>query len=315
LAKAYDSEPETGSARRIGAFLAITAFQGTLITSTMFMTAMAANPLLVELAAEVGVEITWVGWMLAASVPGLANLIIMPLLVYWIYPPEIKETPAASEMAKNALTEMGPIKRSEWIMLFVFFLLLTLWIFGRLIGIHSTTTALAGLIVLLLTGVLNWEDILQEREAWNTLVWFAALVMMASFLNELGFIPWFSESVSQQMSGLSWIAAYLALSVVYFYSHYLFASNTAHVSSMYAPFLAATLAVGTPPLVAALTLAFFSNLSACTTHYGTGPAPIFFGAKFVEPVTWWRLGAVLSLLYLTIWLGLGIGWWRVLGLW
>ena len=117
------------------------------------------------------------------------------------------------------------------------------------------------------------------------------------------------------MEGLPWLTAYLGLSVIYFYSHYLFASNTAQVSSMYAPFLAVTLAVGTPPLLAALTLAFFSNVSACTTHYGTGPAPIFFGAKFVETTTWWKLGAILSLLYIAIWLGIGIGWWKLLGLW
>jgi len=315
LAKAYDSEPQSGSSRRIGAFLVITAFQGTLISSSMFMTAMAANPLAVELASKLSIEVTWLRWMLAASVPGLVSLTLMPLFVYWLYPPEVRETPAAAAMAKDALTRMGPMKREEWIMLGVFFLLLTLWIFGRLLGVHTTTTALAGLVILLLTGVLEWDDIVQEREAWNTLVWFAALVMMASFLNELGFIPWFSESVSQRMSGLTWITAYLGVTIVYFYSHYLFASNTAHVSSMYAPFLAAALAVGTPPLLAALTLAFFSNLSACTTHYGTGPAPIFFGAQFVEAGTWWKLGATLSFLYLAIWLGIGICWWKVLGLW
>lgn len=315
LAKAYGSEPASESSRRIGSFLAVAAFQGTLITSAMFMTAMAANPLVVELAAEMGIEITWVGWMLAGSVPGLISLTLMPLFLYWIYPPEIKETPAAAQMARDVLAEMGSMKKNEWIMLLVFLLLLTLWIFGRLFLIHSTATALAGLVVLLLSGVLQWDDIIREREAWNTLVWFAALVMMARFLNELGFIPWFSQSVSVYMAGLPWLIAYLGLGLVYFYSHYLFASNTAHVSSMYAPFLAVTLAVGTPPLLAALTLAFFTNLSACTTHYGTGVAPIFFGARFVEPLTWWKLGAVLSILYLALWLGPGIAWWKILGLW
>jgi DASS family divalent anion:Na+ symporter len=315
LAKAYNSDPETNSSHKIGAFLAVSAFQGTLITSAMFMTAMAANPLLVELAAELGIEITWVGWMVAASVPGFVSLVLMPLLLYWIYPPEITKTPAAAQMAREVLHRMGPMKKNEWIMLGVFLLLLTLWIFGGLLEVHSTTTALVGLAILLLTRVLRWENILDEREAWNTLVWFAALVMMARFLNELGFIPWFSQSVRHQMAGLPWIVAYLSLSIVYFYSHYLFASNTAQVSSMYAPFLAATLAVGTPPLLAAVTLAIFSNVSACTTHYGTGAAPIFFGARFVDPVTWWRLGAVLSLFHLLIWLGLGIGWWKLIGLW
>jgi DASS family divalent anion:Na+ symporter len=218
-------------------------------------------------------------------------------------------------MAREALIRMGSMKRNEWIMLGVFVLLLVLWIFGRVINVHTTTTALTGLVILLLTGVLNWDDIIDEREAWNTLVWFAALVMMAGFLNELGFIPWFSNSVSLKLSHLTWISAYLGISLVYFYSHYLFASNTAYVSSMYTPFLAAALAVGTPPLLAALTLAFFTNLSACTTHYGTGPAPIFFGAQFVEAATWWKLGVLLSLFHLLIWMGLGIYWWKLLGLW
>jgi DASS family divalent anion:Na+ symporter len=139
--------------------------------------------------------------------------------------------------------------------------------------------------------------------------------MMASFLTDLGLIPWFSDAVGDLFGGQGWVAAFLGLSLVYFYSHYFFASNTAHVSAMYAPFLGVALVVGTPPLLAALVLGFFSNLFSSMTHYGTGPAPVLFGAGYVDVADWWRLGFVVSLANLGIWLVVGSLWWRVLWLW
>ncbi len=315
IAKSYGSEPGDGTARKIGAFLTITCFQGTVITSAMFLTAMAANPLAVQLAGDLGVEITWGGWALAAIVPGLVSLAVVPWVLYKMYPPEIKETPTAAQVAKNELQKMGKLKAAEWTMLGTFFLLLILWIFGRELGVRSTTAAFVGLAVLLISGALTWNDILQETGAWNTLVWFSALVMMATNLNELGLIPWLGETIGAAVGDIGWEAAFLILSLVYFYSHYLFASNTAHVSSMYGAFLAVATAVGTPPTLAALVLAFFSNLFSSMTHYGTGPAPVLFGSGYVEMGAWWKLGGIISVVNIVIWLGIGGLWWKVLGIW
>jgi DASS family divalent anion:Na+ symporter len=316
LAHAFQSEPDDGSARKIGSYLSKTAFQGTVITSAMFLTAMAANPLIVKFAADQGITLTWAGWAIAASVPGIVSLIVVPLVIYVLYPPEIKETPAATQLARRELQNMGPVSPHEWIMLAVFALLLVLWIFApQLGGINATTTAMTGLLVLLVTGVLTWQDLLEEKGAWDTLVWFSALVMMATFLNKLGLIPWFSKEVGGMLAGTYWVTAFLILTLVYFYSHYFFASQTAHISAMYAAFLAVALALGVPPLFAALVLAFSSNLFSSLTHYGTGPAPVYFGAGYVELRTWWGLGFVISLVNIVIWVGLGGIWWKVLGLW
>jgi DASS family divalent anion:Na+ symporter len=114
---------------------------------------------------------------------------------------------------------------------------------------------------------------------------------------------------------VSWVVGFLGLSLTYFYAHYFFASNTAQVGAMYAAFLAVAIGLGTPPMLAALVLAFFSNLFACTTHYGTGPGPIFFGTGDVSLGTWWKTGFAMSVVYIVIWLGVGALWWRVLGLW
>jgi DASS family divalent anion:Na+ symporter len=282
----------------------------------MFLTAMAANPLAQKLAGDLKISITWGGWALAALVPGLVSLILVPWVIYKIYPPEIRETPNAVKLAKEKLAELGPVSTKEWMMIFVFVMLLVLWIFAKQFGdMNASTAALIGLSALLVLGVLGWDDVKNETGAWDTLVWFAALVMMASFLNKLGMIPWFSQFIGSMMGGHGWIFAFLALSLIYFYSHYFFASNTAHVASMYAAFLGVCIAVGAPPVLAALLLGFFGNLFAGLTHYGAGPAPVLFGTGYVEVVTWWRLGFVISVINIVIWIGIGGLWWKAIGLW
>ncbi len=184
LCTSLGSDAAQGTERRIASFLTFTAYQGVVVTSTMFLTAMAANPLAAELAAQQGVEISWSLWALAASVPGALSLLLVPLLIFRLYPPEITTTPEAPELARARLREMGAMTRDERILLTVFVLLLGLWIFGDVLGIHTTATAMAGVGAMLATGTLRWDDILNERSAWDPLIWFAVLVMLANQLGE-----------------------------------------------------------------------------------------------------------------------------------
>jgi DASS family divalent anion:Na+ symporter len=225
------------------------------------------------------------------------------------------KTPEAPVLARSALAALGPMKRSEKMMGLVSVILLVAWIFGTALRLDATAAALMAIAALLVTGVLSWDDITHEREAWNTFVWFATLVMMATFLGSLGLIKWFSGQVGSVFGGIGWLPGFLGLSLTYFYSHYFFASTTAHVSAMYAPFLAVALGLGAPPLLAAMVLGFFSTLFASLTHYGTAPAPILFGSGHVSLGTWWKVGGVVSVVNIAIWLGIGAVWWKVLGLW
>lgn len=316
VSKTYGSEPSGPSARRIGAYLTQTAFIVNCVTSAMFLTAMAGNPLAQELAAGQGVSITWGGWALAAIVPGVVSLIVVPWVMFRIYPPELRETPEAADTAADNLKALGPLSRNEWIMTGTIVGLLLLWTLGDpLFDMTATTTALIGLGVLLLVSVLTWEDVKKETQAWDTLVWFAALVMMATFLNTLGLIPWVSDRMSTATGGMSWVVAFAILTIVYFYSHYLFASNTAHISAMYAAFLATAIATGAPPMFAALVFGFISSLFATLTHYSSGPAPVLFGSGYVPLSAWWRNGFVMSVVLILIWTTIGGAWMKVLGHW
>lgn len=315
ISEALGSKIEDGTHRKLGSYLFKVAYSGNVITSAMFLTAMASNPMIQSFAAVQGVEITWTNWALAASIPGLISLIVIPLFLYIVYPPQVKQFDSAVDLATQRLNAMGPMSTKEWTMAGIFVLMLISWIFGESYGITTTTTSLVGVCLLLMTKIISWDDVLAEKEAWHTLIWFAILVTMAKYLQIYGVISWFSTSVGWFVSGMEWHSAFAILLLIYFYSHYLFASNTSHISAMYATFLAVAISVNTPPLFAALALGFCSNLFASLTHYASSTSPIFFGAGYVPIGTWWRLGFIISVINLVIWFGAGSLWWKAIGIW
>ncbi|MDH6250587.1 DASS family divalent anion:Na+ symporter [Chryseobacterium sp. H1D6B] len=314
MAISFDSVPEKPEThRKLGSFLTLNSYYMNLISSSMFLTGTASNPMCQKFAANLGINITWMSWAAAGFLPGLAAFFIVPLVLYKLYPPELKKTGDAPKMAAQKLKEMGPISRNEWLMLLAFFILLALWIFGGSLSIDATTTAFIGLTLLLLTSVLTWEDVKSEKGAWDTIVWFAVLVMMASSLNELGFIGWFSDLIKMKIGGLSWYVAFPVIIIVYFFSHYIFASATAHVAAMYAALLGVGVAVGIPPMLLAMMLGFLGSIYGVLTHYGHGPAPVFFGSGYVELKAWWLRGLEIGIVLLIIYMVVGGLWMKVLG--
>jgi DASS family divalent anion:Na+ symporter len=254
-------------------------------------------------------------------VPGILCLVVMPLVIYLIYPPDVKVTPDAKGFAKDNLADMGSISRQEKIMLGVFGLMLLLWanipalLLGEQYSVDATTTAFIGLTTLILTGVLTWEDILKEKSAWDTIIWFGALIMMAAYLNELGLIRWFSDNIEAMIgtTGLGWVGAVAILTLVYLYIHYFFASTTAHITALFAAFYVVGLSLGAPPMLYALILAAAGNIMMTLTHYATGTAPVIFNSGYVTLKEWWGIGAIMSVVNLVIWIGAGMIWWKVLG--
>jgi len=210
---------------------------------------------------------------------------------------------------------MGPLSTRERRMLMVFSLVLALWIAGDWLAVSATTAALLGVALLLLTGVLEWRDIVEEKSGWDVFVWFGGLMMLAAQLEKAGFPRAFAQALAAAVQGWPWWWALVLMLVVYVYAHYAFASLVAHVTAMFPAFFATSIALGAPPLVAAVGFGVLSNVNAALTHYGTGPAPIVFGTGYVSQPAWWRIGFILSLVHLCIWLPVGFLWWKLLGLW
>jgi DASS family divalent anion:Na+ symporter len=298
---------------KVGSYLILCAFHANIITAGMFITAMAGNPLAVRLAADQGVSISWLDWAVAASVPGLVCLAIIPVAMLWIVQPQIRQTPDATALAQRELVALGPISAKEIIMAAIFLGLLVLWIFGEDLAIGATLAAALGVSLLFITGVLTWDDALNEKSAWDTMIWIGLLIMLASKLNEYGMVSWFGKEFGAHLEGFHRLAVYMLVAAIYCYIHYFFASATAHISALFPLSMALMVAAGIPPFTAAVALGVLSNVNGCLTQYGIGSGPVMFGAGYVTQGEWWKAGFLMSLIYMFVWLVIGPLWWQFLG--
>ncbi|MBI4893861.1 MAG: DASS family sodium-coupled anion symporter [Acidobacteria bacterium] len=314
IADLYGSEPG-GSARRLGSYLMAAVYQTICVTAAMFLTGQASNPLAAQMAGAYGYKVTWAGWLAAGFVPGLISLAVIPWVVLKLYPPEIRNTPEATTFARTEIGKMGPMSAREKVLTGIFAAVCTAWVSSSWTGVDITLVALCGCAALLATGVLEWSDIVREHAAWDLFFWYGGLVRLGKALNEQGVTHAFAQGVGASFSALDWLPLLLVALLVFYYAHYLFASITAHILAMYAPFLALLAAKGAPIGLVVFSFACLANLSAGLTNYGTTPSPMFFAQGYVSMGDWYRIGFVVSLCHLLIWGTAGLAWWKLLGLW
>ncbi len=309
IPKLYGSEPGTESTRKIGAYLMWTALATTCVTSSMFLTGLAPNLLALDLVKKTAnIQISWTAWLVGFLPVGALLVLSVPLLVYWIYPPEIKESWEVPVWVGGELEKMGKISLREVEMALLALLALGLWIFGGAF-VDATTVALVVIGLMVVLGVVSWDDVLENRAAWNVLVWFATLVTLADGLNKVGFVGWFAKKAAAPLAGLPPTAVMVLLVVLFFAIHYFFASLTAHATATLPVILAAGAAVpGLDLRTFALLLCFSLGIMGILTPYATGPSPVYYGSGFVPRRDFWRLGLVFGLIYLAALLAVGVPW-------
>ena len=298
-----DNEP-----RKIGSYISWVAIAATCVTSSMFLTALAPNLLAVSLVEKnTGIAIQWGQWFGTLAVIMIPLFLLVPYLAYLVYPPEQKHSPEAPAWAAKELEKMGSITKKELIMLGLGLLALVMWIFGKQIGVNSTTAALAVLCLLVLTDVITWEDVITNKAAINVFIWFATLVAMASGLKKVGFLKWAAGLISGGLVGFDSVTICIMLIVLFFLFHYLFASVTAHTVALLPLFLgvASNLLPATMIESLALLLVGSLGLMGILTPYATGPSPIWYGAGYISQAVWWRLGAIFGAIYLAALVFLG----------
>ena len=305
----YGSKPNDPSARKIGSYVMWVAVSASAITSSLFLTALAPNVLAVEIARRtVNVDIDWLSWFAAIAPAGILLLLALPLLAYWIYPPDIKRSEEVPKWADRELVTMGPVSARETIVAILVTMALVLWIFGARY-VNATTVALVVVVAMILTRVFTWEDMLKYSAAWNTLAWFATLVTLADGLNRVGFVTWFAETVAGPLAGVSPIVAMVVLIAVFFFAHYMFASVTAHTTAMLPVMLAVGATIPAMPMREyALLLSLTIGIMSVISPYASGVNPVYYGSGYLPTRDFWRLGAIFGLIFITVFLTVSVPW-------
>jgi L-tartrate/succinate antiporter len=303
----YGSMPHDASARQIGGYLMWTSFSACAVTSTLFMTACAPNLLAVELAEKIAhVEITWQQWFYASAPFAVPLLLALPVLVYVLYPPRIREGTQVRSWASTELKTMGALSSREVKLGALVLLAIGLWVFGAHV-MEAATAALIVVCLMLLMRVITWNEMSKNSTAWTTLTLLATLVTLAGGLSKTGFIQWFASSVATHVNGLSPTLAVMALVAVYFVSHYMFASLTAHTSALLPVMLAVGMGIpGVPAGELALALALSTGIMGVITPYATGPGPVYYESGYIPSADFWRLGTIFGAIFLGALLLIGV---------
>ena len=297
------SLPAPESRKKTGSYLMMTAISGHTISSALWFTGMAANPVGAGIAAQFGVNMNFGNWVFVASVPCIIALIAIPLVLYKLYPPEIKHTPEAPEMAKNALHEMGPMSKQEWIMGITFFGMILLWALSPVLNINLAIVAFLGLSILILANVYTLEDIRQGAgDALETYVWFAILYMMSTTLNDMGFMKTLGAQIATHISGFNWVSVYILLTLLYVVIHYLFVSQTAQLLALYAVFLQVAVNAQVPAALMAFMLSFTTNYFAAMTPQASSSNVLFAGSGYLPSEEIYKQGAIITVLNTIIFL-------------
>jgi len=302
----YGSEPGE-SARKLGSYVMWNAFAGMCVSSSLFMTGMAPNILAVGMITRAaGFTITWTEWFMGFLPVGLLLAATLPLIIYKLYPPTVKRSEEVPKWAGRELEKLGRLSVREISMLLVAVLALGLWIFAR-DHITATAVALLAFSLMLLSRVVTWDDVLDNRPAWNALIWFATLVTMAGGLSRLNIIAWVGRTISGALAGLSVTMIMATLAVVFFFIHYMFASITAHTVALLPMFLAVGLAIPDFPVKPyAMLLAYTLGLMGVLTPYATGPAPVYYGSGFLSRRDFWGLGLIFGCIFIVVLLVIGM---------
>lgn len=319
IAIALGSDPET-SPKKAGRYLLLNVYMVTKTASYMFLTGMAPNALALELLNKVNpaFNLTWVHWFVFASVPGIICILLTPLVIYYLCPPELKKIDNKT-IAKNGLDELGPMSMREKILTGVFVLALAGWIFGAALGLNATAVAIAAMAILLITNVINWDDVLKSKGGWSTLIWYGGIIGLSGVLSQVNFFKWLGELMAKNLEGIAptmqigdgmvGIVIILALSVVV---RYIFASGGAYVAAMVQVFGLLGVALNVPFHVLALGLLFSNSYGGCLTHYGGAAAPIVMACGYNDVNSWWKVGGFITYGSLIIHCTIGIIWWKFL---
>lgn len=317
LAEACGSSVGDGTERELGAYLLVTIYQTSTITSSIFLTASSANPLSRSLGSKLADhEITWLRWASGGIVPGLVDIAVIPLVLWFVYPPKLKKTEEARALARAEMRALGPMRREEWVMLGALITTVALWVLGSILDINLVAAAGIGLAIVFLTDVITWNDCISNQVAWDAFTWIAALASMAAELNSLGVLKLFSDVVSRLIESAhcgAWLAVTI-LTVLYVYAHYFFAGAVSQVAALYQSFVQIAISTGVPPLLSALIFAYNSNILGSLTHYSQSHSPMFYSQGYVPLNTFLGLGLLISVVNIVVWLGVGALWWKILEL-
>lgn len=142
-------------------------------------------------------DLSWFKWLALCGVWFVVTCVICLIMIFKIYPEEdVAETGAGGEnIAKRRLKELGKMKKEEKVAAFVLILTLVMWIMEKQIGVSAANTAIIGMVIMAVTGILTSSDF-RSKIPWDTIIFIGALSGIGNGMSMTGINDWLAQVLS-----------------------------------------------------------------------------------------------------------------------
>ncbi len=291
--------------------LMLTLTYGTSVGSMATLLGGARNPLAISLYYQAtGEKATFFQWFLAAFPLALIMTFIVYLILRYIYPPEDIDMRSMRRYLSTEVEEMGPMSIGEKKSLFFFIAAFVLWmVFGTMIGI--TTVAMLVAVLLGLTNTLTWEDI-ESQLPWGIIFLYAGAITLAFGLTETGAIAYVAESIMTQIGSNPILVIFVIIVITILLSNLM--SNSAATAVILPLAISILMTIGFAPVMGMYVVALPSAL-AFMFIIGTPASAMVYDTGQVTVKDFFKPGLALILIGIGLFMTVGLGWWKLIGLW
>ena len=301
LSKYISANVKNVTEKSIGSYLSVLYSSSNAVCSSLFLTAMISNAIIVEVMRENNIHMTWLTWTKFAIVPGIIILAVIPFIVRIFCSPKTRDLGDIQAKAKTNYETLGELSKHEKCIIATFGIMLIMWILAETIHIPVLVTTLLGLCVFYSLGIVNIKDILSSHGTFNAVITLSIIISYVNCLTAFGAIDWFNKVVTDMIGGFPPLMSFLILSIIYFFAHYFFTGEGSRIIALYSSFLSIGMSLGIDKMSVSMTLAVFSSMSSILTHYSGPVAILMFSTGYVSPKKWLANGTTLALVIMCIW--------------
>ncbi|EGQ4345119.1 SLC13 family permease [Staphylococcus pseudintermedius] len=230
---------------KLAALLIITAVQAVSIWNIGIKTAAAQNIVAINfINDQLGHDVSWGEWFLYAAPWSVIMSIVLYFVMLKVIPPEQDAIEGGTELVKQQLAELGPVKPTEWRLIIISLLLLVSWSTEKVLHpIDSSSITLIALAIMLTPkiGVMNWKEV-ESRIPWGTIIVFGVGISLGNVLLKTTAAQWLSDQTFGLMGlkGMPIVATIALISLFNILIHLGFASATSLASALIPVFISLT---------------------------------------------------------------------------
>ncbi|EGQ3269458.1 DASS family sodium-coupled anion symporter [Staphylococcus pseudintermedius] len=230
---------------KLAALLIITAVQAVSIWNIGIKTAAAQNIVAINfINDQLGHDVSWGEWFLYAAPWSIIMSIVLYFVMLKVIPPEQDAIEGGTELVKQQLAELGPVKPTEWRLIIISLLLLVSWSTEKVLHpIDSSSITLIALAMMLTPkiGVMNWKEV-ESRIPWGTIIVFGVGISLGNVLLKTTAAQWLSDQTFGLMGlkGMPIVATIALISLFNILIHLGFASATSLASALIPVFISLT---------------------------------------------------------------------------